>query len=400
MEETDVIEKKFLSALKSIYPVRRVLLAVSGGADSMAMLSLCMDYLPDLSIPFSVITVNHNIRSEEDSASDALFVASFCKKNHVSFIEKKADKGVIHSAAFARKKGIEEAARFIRYDFFEKTAQDTGASHIFLAHTKNDQLETLLQRFLQGSTSALYGIQQERKPYFRPLLHVDRRDIELYLDKKGINYCTDSTNSDNSYLRNRLRNEVIPFLSASVPGWENGALCGAAKASYDADFFNSQMQDIWNNESLECLSTSAEKFFSFHIALRIRYVYKALIILSVTQRIPFAFIEKAASGIRCETAEITFYQKKDKLYVKKLSATGKIQYFFGIIEKECSIVLDSGLLTVSASVGDEKLHHNRNNLVRLPCMIQVEHDILKTEQLKGVSSGIPVYVDFVRNNNE
>ena len=92
MEETDVIEKKFLSALKSIYPVTRVLLAVSGGADSMAMLSLCMDYLPDLSIPFSVITVNHNIRSEEDSASDALFVASFCKKNHVSFIEKKADK--------------------------------------------------------------------------------------------------------------------------------------------------------------------------------------------------------------------------------------------------------------------------------------------------------------------
>ena len=87
MKETDIIERKFLSALKSIYPVRKVLLAVSGGADSMAMLSLCMDYLPALSIPFSVITVNHNIRSEEDSDSDALFVASFCKKNDVSFIE-------------------------------------------------------------------------------------------------------------------------------------------------------------------------------------------------------------------------------------------------------------------------------------------------------------------------
>lgn len=400
MEETDATERMFLSALKSINPAKRVLVAVSGGADSMAMLSLCMEFLPNLSIPFTVITINHNIRSEEDSAHDALFVSSFCNKNDIPFIQKTADRGLIHSIAQKRKKGIEEAARFIRYEYFEKTAQETGSSHIFLAHTKNDQLETLLQRFIQGSTSSLYGIQQERRPYFRPLLRVDRRDIELYLKRKGIQYCTDITNADNSYLRNRLRNEVIPFLSASVPGWDNGVLSGAARASYDADFFNSYLQDIWNNDGVDCVSTNAENFFSFHIALRIRYLYRALIILEINQRIPFNIIEQAASGLRCETAEISFYQKKDKLYVKKLSATGKIQCFFGIIEKECSIVLDTGVLNISSSFNDEIMYHHRNNFVYLPCMIQVEHDTIKIEQLQGSSSVLPVCVEFIRNNDE
>ncbi len=399
MQETDVIEKRFLSALqKSTNPLHRVLLGVSGGADSMAMLSLCIEHLKRLSIPFSVMTVNHNIRSEEESASDVLFVSSFCAEHDVAFIEKKVDQGTINALAQKRKKGLEEAARFIRYSFFEEVAGELGASHIFLAHTKNDQIETLLQRFLQGSIS-VSGIAMERIPYFRPLLEIDRAEIEAYLQKKGISFCTDKTNADNSYFRNRLRNEVIPFLTAEVPGWQQGILNGAKKALYDADFFDMQLRNIWTKEGENSVSTDAEVFLSFHMALRIRYIYKALIALEIDQRVPYAVIETASEGKRCETGQVSFYKKGKKLCAKKVCTTGKYEQFFGIIEKECSIVLDDGILNVSIAEG-KRIRTNASCITSLPFMVQIDQKSLKIEQLYGVPQGQPVNVEFIRNNDE
>lgn len=401
MEKRTAIENEFLSAVNSLNHAAKVLLAVSGGADSMAMLSLCMKFFPSLGIPFSVITINHNIRNEVESSSDALFVSSFCNQYSIRCVIKNIEKGMISKLAFERQKGIEEAARVMRYDLFSSTALELDASHIFLAHTKNDQLETLIQRFFQGSSSSLYGIIRERRPYFRPLLGVDRKDIEAYLSREGISFCTDSTNYDTSYLRNRIRNEVIPFLSASLPGWQTGVLNGAKKAVYDADFMNSFIKNIWEKEDDEHFFTNADQFFSLHAALRIRYLYKALSLLHIDQRIPFSIIEKAAFGERCETASAAFYQKKGKLYAKKLSSTGKLQHFFGILEEECVFELAQGALFVSSKKSD--FTENRKIAefcTTLPCMAVVHNTTLSIKKLDENHSDKLIYVSFIRNKDE
>ncbi len=399
MKELLDIERKFLSAVKSIGPVESVLLAVSGGADSMAMLSLCLQFLPSLLIPFTVITVNHNIRTEHESASDAAFVISFCKEHSIPCIEKTVKKGYIKSLADIRNKGIEEAARYVRYSFFEETAREINASSIFLAHTKNDQLETILQRFFQGSSS-LYGIMQKRNLFFRPLLDVQRTEIEEYLASKSLIFCNDQTNSINTYYRNRLRNTIIPYLNSILPGWDTGILSGAKRASFDADYFESQLQDIWEAEGEDLVSTNYHTFISFHIAIRIRYLYKSLVLLQIDQRVPFSIIETAANGIPCETASISFYQKKDKLFIKKLSSTGKILNFFAIIEGECTIKLPFGTLYVVRKDDSDVLHGQKQYLLNLPCVMKIQQETIKIEQLYGYSSEIAKYVYFIRKYDE
>ncbi len=396
------IEKEFLSALSSLQNVIKVLIAVSGGADSMAMLHLCAKYFPLKNIPFCAVTVNHNIRPESVSASDAELVLSYCTHAGISCLNKKVDPGYIKEKAGQRKKGIEEAARYIRYSLFEQTALECGASHIFLGHNKNDQLETVLQRFFQGSSTSLYGIIQERKPYFRPLLQVERREIEQYCSLNAVPYCIDSTNSDNSYFRNRIRNEVIPFLNKTISGWDTGIISGSRKALYDADFFESQLKDEWYAESNSCVSISAERFCSMHRAVRIRQLYKALIILGINQRIPFSVIDSAAGGASCGTLSAAFIWKNNKLYIKKESSTGKSEYFFGIIEDECEIVLDDTIICVSSASESYETQNMKQMCLKgcLPLKVLYEHGRLNVEQISQFYHLKPVFVYCIRNSNE
>lgn len=398
----DEFENSFISALKGLKKPSKVLLAVSGGADSMAMLCACKALLPTLYIPFSVITINHNIRPQEVSAKDSAFVLAFCKTNSIECIEKIVEEDFILKLAKERKKGLEEAARTVRYSLFEQRAKDIHASHIFLGHNKNDQLETLLQRFLQGSFYSQYGIAQERELFFRPLLHISRKEIEKYLFCKGITYCSDNTNNDNSYVRNNIRNTIIPFLNESFTGWETGVLSGAKKALIDADFFESQLKYDWDKENKYLLSFNVSHFLSLHQALRIRLLYKALIMLKVENRVSYNVIEKVSEGQTCETKELNFYIKKDKLYIKKLSSTGKNSCFFAIIEKECSLLLNCGTLVVSMAVDYKERESSciQEAKVYFPFVVKIEKKILKIEQLSKSSRSGPVQVCFIRNNDE
>ena len=213
--------------------------AVSGGADSVSLLlSLCrLGKAYGFSV--KVITVNHNIRPAEESAGDAAFVAGLCRKlcekgYPVSFCEKVLEPGLV--AELAREKGIgmEAAARILRYRAFEEFSESAGVELIALAHNKNDQVETLLMRFLQGSgASGLGGIRMCRDRFVRPLLTVSRTEIEEYVRHLGYGWRTDSTNFDLNYLRNRVRNELVPFLREKFPGFETALISGAEKSSAD-----------------------------------------------------------------------------------------------------------------------------------------------------------------------
>lgn len=207
--------------------------AVSGGADSVAMLVAMADVLGAGRL--RVVTVNHNIRPERESGGDAEFVAGLCRSMGVSCRVAEIPRGLVAETARERGGGVEEAARFLRYRELGAFAEGEGLSALCLAHTRGDQLETLLMRFVQGSSRS-GGIARSRGVFRRPILDATRAQVESFLRSRGISWRTDSTNSDTAYLRNRIRARLVPVLDAEFPGWGAAAVSGAELSRWDEDF--------------------------------------------------------------------------------------------------------------------------------------------------------------------
>ena len=191
--------------------------AVSGGADSVSLLVALCNLCKSYSIPLKIITVNHYIRRESETCGDVEFVKQLCEslKNQEYDVELavcELQKGQVAALADEKQIGIEAAARELRYKAFENFIAEKKLACLCLAHNKNDQLETLLMRFLQGAgTEARGGIPLVRGKYVRPLLGIERAQIEEYLNQKNIAWRNDSTNNDTAYLRNRIRAELVPL---------------------------------------------------------------------------------------------------------------------------------------------------------------------------------------------
>ena len=195
-----------------------VLVAVSGGADSVALLYFLMEIQKSFFLTLSVCHVNHNIRGE-DSLKDADFVKSLCLSLGLPFYYYSAN---VKSASKNLGLSIEEAARKIRYSFLYKTAKACGAKKIALGHNQNDNAETLLLRLCRGTgLMGMRGILPIRKAYgftlIRPLIETERVAIDALLEAKGIHFRTDISNFDRTFSRNRIRHDVIPALEQINP---------------------------------------------------------------------------------------------------------------------------------------------------------------------------------------
>jgi len=182
--------------------------------------------------------VEHGIRPAEESRGDAEFVRDFCKNNSIECRVENIPQGKI--AALARKKGIgiEASARFFRHRAFSKEASRLGEKTvILLAHTKDDLLETALMRILRGVGSAgLAAMPVKRGRLLRPLLKMTRADVVEYLKAKNISWREDSTNTDEKYLRNRIRRALVPLLNEAFPSWKSGVFGMAQTQSLTAAF--------------------------------------------------------------------------------------------------------------------------------------------------------------------
>ncbi len=174
------IEKKFYSEL-SQFCKKRILACVSGGVDSMVMLHLLTKFSKELNVYFSVVTVNHRIRSEEETKIDLDLIESYCKLHSIDFYIHVLGDTELKETAEIRNKGIEEAARFLRYQAFRKTFKQTNSDYAFLAHNQDDNLETIIQRFLQGAFGkSASGIIKQREFFYRPLLEISKQEITEY----------------------------------------------------------------------------------------------------------------------------------------------------------------------------------------------------------------------------
>lgn len=281
---------------------RRVLVAVSGGADSVALLLILHKVTADLCLDLHAVTVDHRMRPESESFGDASFVLNACASlvPPVPCNLVRLDEGGVSRTAAERGKGAEEAARFLRYTAFEQTAEKLGCTCICTAHTRSDQLETVLMRFLQGGgTSSLAGIAVSRGPYLRPLLDAGREDIEQWLTANGSLWREDASNKESAYLRNRIRNSLVPFLDASFPGWRPAVLAAAEKAARDESALRSLPRPAWQcsvSDPDAGLSCPSADFKSLHPALRIRMLQDGLCLLGVSDRVPYRFLRRIADS--------------------------------------------------------------------------------------------------------
>ena len=201
----------------------QILAAVSGGADSLCLLMVLQELQEEKGYGLCVVHVEHGIRGEE-SQRDAEFVEGYCKGQGIPC-------KVYHcrAADYARehRMTLEEGARILRYGFFRKAAEAYGANKIAVAHNQNDCAETMLFQLARGS--GLRGLQgilparagmalrkadhaAEGQTIIRPLLCVERKEIEAYLMEKGQGYCNDRTNGEMEYARNKIRHQVLPVL--------------------------------------------------------------------------------------------------------------------------------------------------------------------------------------------
>ncbi|GBE28984.1 tRNA(Ile)-lysidine synthase [bacterium BMS3Bbin03] len=192
-----------------IQPEDRILAAVSGGVDSVVLFDLLFKIKAEFNLSLKMIHLNHLIRGEE-SNRDAAFVRELARKYEVEAIFEKRD-----APDYRRrnKLSLEEAAREIRYQFYEDLIQRTGFNKVALGHQQNDQVETILENFLRGTgIRGLGGIPVKRGPFIRPLLWASREDLVRYAQEEGLQFREDSSNRDTAYRRNRIRHELLPYL--------------------------------------------------------------------------------------------------------------------------------------------------------------------------------------------
>ena len=191
----------------------KVILGLSGGADSVCLFFLLLELRKSRPFELVVVHLNHGIR-EETAKLDEEFVYELCAKHDIPcFIYREN----VPFIAASRKLSLEEAGRVIRREVFEKVLAEVEGAKIALAHHQNDNAETLIMNLARGARLAgMCGIHPMIGWYIRPLLCVTRKEIETWLHEKEIKYCVDETNVENTQIRNRVRNNILPLLEEQI----------------------------------------------------------------------------------------------------------------------------------------------------------------------------------------
>ena len=225
----------------------RVLVGVSGGADSIFLLYALFRLKDKLGIEPIVANLDHGMRGRA-SEVDSKFVRKQTKAIGLKFIHKKLK---ICKKTFSGKLSGEEALRAARYSFFRKAAARVNARILATGHTLDDQAETVMMRIIKGTTiKGLVGILPKRKDngltIIRPLIELEKRDIIVFLDKNRIGYRTDLTNFQEDYFRNKTRRKILPYLSRYNPRIKRSLFLMAESLMDDHEFIEAAKKEKRN----------------------------------------------------------------------------------------------------------------------------------------------------------
>ena len=301
----------------------KVVLAVSGGVDSMVLLDVFYRLAESLNIGLHVAHLDHRLRPE--AAADGDFVEKISRERGLGFTR---DQEEVYR--FARQRGwsLEEAGRWLRYRFLDQVAQEQNSTKIALGHHAGDQAETVLLRLLRGSGTAGLGAMELAREgrYLRPLLGFQRTEIEAYAQAAWVEFREDISNRDPRFIRNRIRSELIPYLQQHYNPNIVQVLGRTAQILKDEDrFLNETVQGKldavvhkWDERKI---ILDVEQFLDYHIALQRRIIRTILQGLSKREG-PFDFarieavldlmsrdagVHEICSGLRAQRAGKFFF---------------------------------------------------------------------------------------------
>jgi tRNA(Ile)-lysidine synthase len=271
--------KKFKASIEDlIAPGDRVLVAVSGGIDSLALLYLLEQFSDEVGYKLFVAHLNHLARGAE-SDEDARFVEQEAHKLSLPFYIEQINVGKEKNDL---KTSFQETARILRYQFLEKTLMSIKGDKIAVGHTADDQIETVLINFLRGAgLKGLSGMQKKRGCVIRPLLGCTRSELELFLKERNLSYRTDSSNNENKYLRNKIRHDLIPFLKTFNNDISRNLMGLAEMAREEDDWVSGKTRELFDqlSEVPSEMPGRSFKIFDFqkqHLAMKRRLVREAL----------------------------------------------------------------------------------------------------------------------------
>jgi tRNA(Ile)-lysidine synthase len=242
-----------LTAAAERLQLRRVgvLVGVSGGPDSVALLRGLQLLAGSFELDLRAAHLNHGLRASA-ADDDAEWVRQLCERIAVPVV---IAKEAVQERAHFEGRSLEEAGRVVRYEFFERTAREFGSTHVLVAHTADDQVETVVHHLLRGTGIAgLRGMKSKRPlaegiTLARPLLKIGRRTIEVWLAEIGQDYRIDATNAETTRTRSRIRHRVLPFLEAEVgPGLRESIVRLAEQSD--------ELQSVLDDQAERLLATS------------------------------------------------------------------------------------------------------------------------------------------------
>lgn len=273
---------RYISEERLIEKGDTVIAGVSGGADSVCLLFLLSELQDKLNFSLQVLHVEHGIRGET-SLRDADFVRNLCKEKGIP-----CEIRQVNAPEYANEKHLtlEEAARILRYEAFEQAALNVnGPVKIAVAHHKEDQAETVLFQMMRGSgIRGLGGMRSRRGQIIRPLLMCSKQDLYLYIEEKHLQYCTDESNEDDRFARNRIRNMILPALKEMQQGCVDHIAQSAQELQEVEDYIRKQADPVY-----ERYAVSEQGTITIPVPDLLRYdpvIQKAVIRRAIGECIP------------------------------------------------------------------------------------------------------------------
>jgi len=268
-----------------------IVVAFSGGTDSVALALSLKDYFPGKKIILAHLS--HGIRSVDSQKFEDDFVRDFAQDGGFTLTERVLPHGEVSAMATQKGLSLEEAARLRRYEFFGSLLDQHPRGWIFLGHHLDDQTETQVMRFFQGSgPGGLKGIAPRRNRFLRPLLKTPKSLLAQFLKEKGVDHLDDESNLDDKFLRNRIRNELMPLVNDIFPGYQGALGKLSDKMNALQEFLEEKSDEVlvWDIGLDGSFSIDLEPFLSAPDLLRRESLYKlANFTLKNEKRIPYGF---------------------------------------------------------------------------------------------------------------
>ena len=328
----------------------KLLLAVSGGVDSMVLL----DLLNTFEFTFSIAHCNFSLRGKE-SAGDELFIRSICEKQKLELFVKK-----FNTIEYAKKKqfSIQMAARELRYNWFELLITECNFDYILTAHHSDDSVETFLINLIRGTGfSGLHGIKMINNNVIRPLLAFSKQNIIDYAQNNKIEYRTDSSNAVDYYVRNKIRNNLIPIMQEINPSVLSSISKTISKVNAVEELYQKLIE-----EKKKTLIIKKNNEYYISVKKLLKEVYPKQLLYEIISDFGFldtdAVFNSLSSISGKEFFNTEFYMIKDR---DRLIVTKHIDSDIVVIEEDTVSISHPFKITFTSSVrSDLKLTNNKN----------------------------------------